>query len=210
MERNAILAKTPKGQDEVKTRTHRLDRKLRSVLIMVDGSATVGDVLAKCEGIAEAEAMLASLVNQGFVETKGSSAAAGAPAAAPRAPPAGTAQPLPNPAAPGAPSPDTTQPLPNPAVGRAPPLGATQPIPISAAPAQSSEAAMDALQRFLAGHIGATDALSDALRRARTRADFHAVAEHCAHALAAARGASEAQAFRERARGYLDACFGAS
>jgi hypothetical protein len=240
MERKAVLAKTPKGQDEVRSRAHGLNRKLRSLLIMVDGSATAGDILAKCAGIPDVEAALESLVSQGFVEMKGADpgAAASAPAAAPKVPsvgatqpppnpapspppvgatqpppnPApqaasvGTTQPLPNPAAPSAPPLGATQPLPSPAVRSAPPLGATQPIPVPAAPAQPREAAMAELLGFLADNLGSSaDVLTGALKSAATRDGFHVAAERCAHALAAAQGASTAQAFRDRARAYLDA-----
>jgi hypothetical protein len=227
MERNAVLAKTPKGQAEIKSRTHGLARKLRAILIMVDGSATAGEILAKCGGTPDAETALASLVGQGFVEVRGANAAvAASPAAAspdpppvdvtqptaipatatPDPPAADVTQPLPIPAAAPAPPLDATQPMPIPAASPAPPLGATQPIPIPAAPAQPREEAMAALLRFLADNLGAgADVPTGALERARTREDFHVVAERCAHALAAAHGASTAQAFRDRARAYVDA-----
>lgn len=190
MERHAVLAKTPKGQDEIKSRSHGLARKLRAILILVDGTATAGDILAKSAGVPDVEAALESLVSQGFVEIRGANATA---AAAPAAP-AGALT-----------SPDTTQPLPK----RAPPLGATQPIRSPAAPAESRAEAMAALKRFVVDNLGAAaDALTGALEQARTPADFHAAAERCAHALAAADGASTAQAFRDRARAYLDAHLG--
>ena len=90
MERSAVLAKTAKGVEEVTARVHGLPQKLRSLLIMVDGNATAGDLLAKFSGIAGVEASLEALVEQGFVEIKGTrapaSAAAPAEAAAPAAP----------------------------------------------------------------------------------------------------------------------------
>jgi hypothetical protein len=223
MERNAVLVKTPKGQTEVRSRTHGLARKLRAILIMVDGSATAGEILAKCGGTPDAETALGSLVSQGFVAVKGANAAASAVADAPDppaadvtrpapipadppAPPLGATQPMPSPADPPAPPLDATQPMPVPAASPAPPLGATQPMPVPAAPAQPREVAMAALLRFLADELGAgADVPTGALERARTREDFHVAAERCAHALAAAHGASTAQAFRDRARAYVDA-----
>jgi len=222
MERNAILAKTAKGQAELKARTHALARMLRTALIMVDGSATAGDILAKCGGTPEVEAALESLVSQGFVEVRGAGPAAASPAAAsaaaatpaaagPAAPaaPVGATQPLPAPATP-APAPlGATQPLPSPAAPNAAPLGATQPLRAPLAPAQPREAAMAGLKRFLADNLeSGSDALSGTLERAGTPADFHVAVERCAHALAAAQGASTAQAFRDRARAYLDAYLG--
>jgi hypothetical protein len=192
MERNAVLVKTPKGQTEIRSRTHGLARKLRAILIMVDGSATAGEILAKCGGTPDAETALGSLVSQGFVAVKGADAAASAVADAPDPPAAHVARPTPIPADPPA-----------------PPLDATQPIPVPAAPAQPREEAMAALLRFLADNLGAgADVPTRALERARTREDFHVAAERCAHALAAAHGASTAQAFRDRARAYVDAYLG--
>ena len=90
MDRGAVLAKTAKGAEELKARTHGLAQKLRSPLIMVDGTATAGDIVAKFGGIPDVEAALEALVAQGFVEirtTKPAAApavpAAGSPAAAP-------------------------------------------------------------------------------------------------------------------------------
>jgi hypothetical protein len=208
MERNAVLVKTPKGQTEIRSRTHGLARKLRAILIMVDGSATAGEILAKCGGTPDAETALGSLVSQGFVAVKGADAAASAVADAPDPPAAHVARPTPIPADPPAPPLDATQPMPIPAAPPAPPLGATQPIPVPAAPAQPREEAMAALLRFLADNLGADVPTTGALARARTREDFHVAAERCAHALAAAHGASTAQAFRDRARAYVDAYLG--
>jgi hypothetical protein len=54
MDRNAVLlAKTAKGLDEVKSRAHGPPQKQRTILIMVDGVATAGDILAKFGGIPE-------------------------------------------------------------------------------------------------------------------------------------------------------------
>ncbi|MCU0805808.1 MAG: hypothetical protein MUF79_12090 [Burkholderiales bacterium] len=94
LDRAAVLAKTSKGLEEVKSRTHGVPQKLRTLLIMVDGTATVGDVLARFPGIAEIETNLETLVAQGFLEAKGGGAAATpAPAAASAAAPAATAVP---------------------------------------------------------------------------------------------------------------------
>ena len=88
MDRNAVLAKTAKGLEEVKSRAHGLAQKQRTILIMVDGLATVGEILAKFGGIAEIAASLDALARDGFVEIKSLkggaalSAAATAPAPA--------------------------------------------------------------------------------------------------------------------------------
>ena len=95
MDRSAVLAKTPKGLEEVKSRAHGLPQKQRTILIMVDGTATVGDILAKFGGIPEIAAALDALARDGYVEVKGTGS--GAAAAAPA-----TAQPASNAAGPAA------------------------------------------------------------------------------------------------------------
>lgn len=82
-----MLTKTPKGADEVRSRTHGLPQKLRTLLIMIDGNSTAGDLLARFGGLPEVEAALDTLLVQGFVD-----AVAGAPA------PAATPVPAPPPA----------------------------------------------------------------------------------------------------------------
>jgi hypothetical protein len=93
MDRTAVLAKTAKGAEELKSRAHGLAQKLRSLLIMVDGGSTAGDLLAKFGGIPEVEVGLQTLVDQGFVEIRGAPMAApAAPHAAPSAPSAAAPQ----------------------------------------------------------------------------------------------------------------------
>ena len=92
MDKSAVLAKTAKGLDEIKARTHGLPQKLRSILIMVDATATAGDLLGKFGGLPEIETALDTLLAQGFIEVTGAratAAKAGAPtAASPAAAPA--------------------------------------------------------------------------------------------------------------------------
>jgi hypothetical protein len=96
---NAVLAKTAKGLEEVKSRTHGLSQKLRTILIMVDGTATVGALVAKFGGMPEIAAALDTLAQDGFVEVKGGAGAGPAPVQH-AAPPVGATQPLPSPVAP--------------------------------------------------------------------------------------------------------------
>ena len=87
MDRSAVLAKTAKGAEELKSRSHGLAQKLRSLLIMIDGTSSAGDLIAKFGGIPDVEAGLQALADQGFVEIRGGpQASPGAPAAAPPAP----------------------------------------------------------------------------------------------------------------------------
>lgn len=93
MDRNAVLAKTSKGLEEIKSRAHGLAQKLRTMLIMVDGVATVDDIVAKFGGVPEIAAALDTLARDGFVEVKGFKGGA-APAAAATAPEPASAGPV--------------------------------------------------------------------------------------------------------------------
>lgn len=92
MDATALALKTEKGQQEIRTRAHGLSQKLRTLLIMVDGKSTVGQLLARFPGVSEIEANLKALVDQGFVQLAGSTAPAAAPAPAPAAPAAAETQ----------------------------------------------------------------------------------------------------------------------
>lgn len=70
MDKGAVLVKTARGHDEMRSRTHRLPQKLRTLLITVDGNATAGELIARLGGTAETEANLQALINQGFIEIK--------------------------------------------------------------------------------------------------------------------------------------------
>jgi hypothetical protein len=99
MDRNAVLVKTGKGAEEVKSRTFGLAARLRSVLIMVDGNSTVADYLARFGAIPDIEGSLQQLLDQGFVDARAAAAAAPPAASPPPAPQGagatGTSEPLP-------------------------------------------------------------------------------------------------------------------
>jgi hypothetical protein len=82
-----VLAKTAKGLEEVKSRKHGLSQQLRSLLIVVDGAASVRELLARFGRIADITTSLQALVDQGFVApTRAPAPAAPAAAARPAAP----------------------------------------------------------------------------------------------------------------------------
>jgi hypothetical protein len=84
MQRSAVLAKTEKGAEEVKSRAYGLPARLRSVLIMVDGVSSVGDLVERFNAIPNIEGSLQLLLEQEYVALSGTDAgAAQAPAAAP-------------------------------------------------------------------------------------------------------------------------------
>lgn len=91
MEATLLALKTPKGHEEIRSRAHGLSQKLRTLLIMVDGKSTVGELLGRFPGVAEIQSNLRQLIELGFVQV-----AAGQAAAAPAAP---QASPTPAPAA---------------------------------------------------------------------------------------------------------------
>jgi hypothetical protein len=81
MDPSSVLAKTQKGTDEIATRQHKLDARLRALLIMVNGKASAAELGAKFGG--DVGAMLVQLAAQGFVQEAGAAAptAASGPAA---------------------------------------------------------------------------------------------------------------------------------
>jgi pyruvate/2-oxoglutarate dehydrogenase complex dihydrolipoamide acyltransferase (E2) component len=93
MEATLLALKTPKGHEEIRSRAHGLSQKLRTLLIMVDGKSTVGELLGRFPGVAEIQSNLRQLVELGFVQVAAGQgaaapAAAGAEKAAPKAAPA--------------------------------------------------------------------------------------------------------------------------
>jgi len=99
MDNSAVLVKTAKGAEEVKSRAHGLAARLRSVLIMVDGNSSVADYMARFGAIPDIAGTLQMLLEQGFVEARAASITAPPPAAPPAAaqPPASQAPAMPEP-----------------------------------------------------------------------------------------------------------------
>lgn len=97
-----VYRKTDKGQTEIATRAHRLMPRLRSALILVDGKRSEEEltklILPPVDGV------LASLLDEGFIEALGGApeaaaapAVAAGPAAASTSPPAAPPPPPPAP-----------------------------------------------------------------------------------------------------------------
>jgi hypothetical protein len=72
----AVLSKTAKGIEEVETRKYKLDQRLRSLLIMVNGKETAGALVEKFAQVRDVTPSLEKLLAEGFLAE-----AAGAPAA---------------------------------------------------------------------------------------------------------------------------------
>jgi hypothetical protein len=64
-----ILAKTSKGVEEMKHRSYGLPLAVRPLLIMIDGSTSIGNLLRKTAQIPNVEEILSRLLSEGFVES---------------------------------------------------------------------------------------------------------------------------------------------
>jgi len=67
MNLHAVLKKTDKGVEEIETRKHRLEQKLRTLLIVVNGKATGADLVKQFEQIGNVRPILEQLVAGGFI-----------------------------------------------------------------------------------------------------------------------------------------------
>ena len=81
MNPNVRFTKTEKGQDEIRNRTHRLNPKLRQMLVLVDGTKPIGELLAAAVSLGSDAAMHEALVRDVFIAPIDAPAAAGAAAA---------------------------------------------------------------------------------------------------------------------------------
>jgi len=67
MSPESVLEKTTKGMEEIETRKHKLDAKLRPILIAVNGKSTAGELAAQFAQIGDVAPLLDDLARQGFV-----------------------------------------------------------------------------------------------------------------------------------------------
>jgi hypothetical protein len=84
VELKSIAAKTAKGVEEIQTRAYKLPQKKRSLLILVDGTRSVAELVARFPMFPDVLQVLQELADEGFVEAK--VAAAPAPVSATAAP----------------------------------------------------------------------------------------------------------------------------
>ena len=68
MNSQLVFARTDKGNDELSARTYHLPRKLRTVLILVDGRSNVTQLRDKAIAFPELEASLEDLAMNGFIK----------------------------------------------------------------------------------------------------------------------------------------------
>lgn len=84
---NALMVKTAKGLAEVSRADHQLGPRLRTILLMVDGKLTFAELAARAATFGNAPAIVAHLLNEGYIEpVPGRTAREPAPHAAPPAP----------------------------------------------------------------------------------------------------------------------------
>lgn len=163
-----IYRKSSKGLSEIETRAHRLPPRLRSALILVDGKRSDADLNSM---VMQPVETLATLLEQGFIEVAGTTAAREAPRPAA---PAGT------PAAPGA---------------AARPAGA----PAAAAAGAEFQELRRAAVRALNDLLGpAAEALAMRIEKAKSPDELRPLLVNGAQVIANMRGRSAAEAFTAR------------
>jgi hypothetical protein len=67
MDVQVIYVKTEKAADEIHNRTHNLTQKMRSLLIMIDGTKAVGSYMEFSKVLGDVTSMLTELERQGFI-----------------------------------------------------------------------------------------------------------------------------------------------
>jgi hypothetical protein len=67
----AAYKKTPKGEEEIATRGHRLSARERSVLVMADGKTSGLDLAKRAAALGDPDVLLGALIEGGFIEPIG-------------------------------------------------------------------------------------------------------------------------------------------
>lgn len=65
---STLFDKTDKGREEIATRKYQLASRLRTLLVMVDGKHSAGDLLDKVAGIGLTQASMTELLENGFIQ----------------------------------------------------------------------------------------------------------------------------------------------
>ena len=68
MDLKSVLSKTSKGREEVETRKHKLDQRMRMLLITVNGKQTAGELVAQFSKSGDVTPLLEQLLRDGFVQ----------------------------------------------------------------------------------------------------------------------------------------------
>src|SRR5262245_61582479 len=80
MNPESVLEKTAKGVEEVETRKHKLDAKLRPLLISINGKLKASELASQFAALGDVGALLDDMAKQGFVKAASGSAPAAAAA----------------------------------------------------------------------------------------------------------------------------------
>ena len=81
MNPEARFAKTEKGREEIRDRKYALQPRLRTLLVMIDGSKTADELVQAARRLGGGQEILQELLKEGFIDEAGGGAAP-APAAA--------------------------------------------------------------------------------------------------------------------------------
>lgn len=79
----ARFAKTEKGREEIRDRKYALQPRLRTLLVMIDGSKTADELVQAAKRLGGGQEILQELLKEGFIDEAGGGAPAPAAAAAP-------------------------------------------------------------------------------------------------------------------------------
>lgn len=90
---NTIFDKTDKGRGEIATRQYHLAPRLRTLLLLVDGKHTAGELLLKIASLGVTEASIVELLDNGFICPASVATTAPAPVAV-QVPPTSAPQPV--------------------------------------------------------------------------------------------------------------------
>lgn len=67
MNLKTALSKTEKGTEEIETRKHKLDHRMRALLVVVNGKTTAEQLMRDFERFGDVQAMLEQLEREGFI-----------------------------------------------------------------------------------------------------------------------------------------------
>lgn len=70
MDREDVYIKTEKGAEEIQSRTYKLAQKMRSLLIMIDGTKSIGGLMDSATALGDVGSMLVALEEQGFIKKR--------------------------------------------------------------------------------------------------------------------------------------------
>lgn len=68
MDSSFIVRKTAQGEEEIKTRAGGVTGNLRVILILIDGTSSIAELLKKGQGLPDVPAGLKELAERGYIE----------------------------------------------------------------------------------------------------------------------------------------------